>query len=113
MAESRDPAQLRTTESAIDNSSKVLQPPKIVVLADLNDDPPESDGGESLPSSAPDLARFSLLQPSLFFLHKSAKFVTIFHLFSVRSLRNSGEQKFDYELFFTKDCFFFGFSCRI
>lgn len=64
MAESREPAQLRTTESAIDNSSKVLQPPKIVVLADLNDDPPESDGGESLPSSAPDLARLAIDETS-------------------------------------------------
>lgn len=64
MAESRDSAQLRSTESAIDNSSKVLQPPKIFVLADLNDDPPESDGGESLPSSAPDLARLVIDETS-------------------------------------------------
>lgn len=64
MAESRDSAQLRSTESAIDNSSEVLQPPKIFVLADLNDDPPESDGGESLPSSAPDLARLVIDETS-------------------------------------------------
>lgn len=62
MSEALEPAQLKTTETSIDNTSKLLQPPnpKIVVLADLNDDPPETDGGDSLPFSAPDLTRFSL-----------------------------------------------------
>lgn len=66
MSEALEPAQLKTTETSIDNTSKLLQPPnpKIVVLADLNDDPPETDGGDSLPFSAPDLTRLAIDESS-------------------------------------------------
>ncbi|XP_024025012.1 probable UDP-N-acetylglucosamine--peptide N-acetylglucosaminyltransferase SEC isoform X1 [Morus notabilis] len=66
MSEALERAQLKTTETSIDNTSKLLQPPnpKIVVLADLNDDPPETDGGDSLPSSAPDFTRLAIDESS-------------------------------------------------
>ena len=57
--------QLGTTDSSAEvNSSK--RPPKVVVLADLNVDPPEADENDSVHVSAPDLTRFLSLSLSLF-----------------------------------------------
>ncbi|PON45656.1 N-terminal acetyltransferase A, auxiliary subunit [Parasponia andersonii] len=60
MSVPHEPAQLGAMASSIDNSSKAFQPPKLVVLADLNVDPSETDGGDSLPASAPDLTRLAI-----------------------------------------------------
>ena len=57
--------QLRTAETLVEeNSSK--RPPKLVVLADLNDEPPEADDNDSLHVSPPDLSRSLSLSFSLF-----------------------------------------------
>jgi hypothetical protein len=52
--------QLGTAESYIEENQKRLlqQPSKVVVLADLNVNPPEADGDDSVHVSAPDLTRF-------------------------------------------------------
>lgn len=52
--------QLGTAESYIEENPKRLsqQPSKVVVLADLNVNPPEADGDDSVHVSAPDLTRF-------------------------------------------------------
>lgn len=57
--------QLGSMESSIDNSSKGIQRPKLVVLADLNVDPPESDGNDSVQLPASDFTRFFFF-PALF-----------------------------------------------
>ncbi|KAK4568867.1 hypothetical protein RGQ29_004333 [Quercus rubra] len=57
MSEPHEP-QLRTAETLVEeNSSK--RPPKLVVLADLNDEPPEADDNDSLHVSPPDLSRLT------------------------------------------------------
>ncbi|KAF3436921.1 hypothetical protein FNV43_RR19674 [Rhamnella rubrinervis] len=58
--------QLGTMETSIDKSSKVLQEQKIVVLADLNVDPPETDGNDSssVQLPAPDLTRLVIDESS-------------------------------------------------
>lgn len=50
-----------TTESSVEESSKrpSQQHPKLVVLADLNVDPPEAEDEDSLPVSTPDLIRLA------------------------------------------------------
>jgi hypothetical protein len=52
--------QLGTAESFVEENPKRLsqQLPRFVVLADLNVDPPEADGDDSVHVSAPDLTRF-------------------------------------------------------
>ncbi|XP_059444007.1 probable UDP-N-acetylglucosamine--peptide N-acetylglucosaminyltransferase SPINDLY [Corylus avellana] len=53
--------QLGTAESYIEENPKRLsqQPSKVVVLADLNVNPPEADGDDSVHVSAPDLTRLN------------------------------------------------------
>jgi len=67
--------QLGTAESFVEENPKRLsqQLPRFVVLADLNVDPPEADGDDSVHVSAPDLTRFLsvftfLCHPILFFI---------------------------------------------
>ncbi|KAA8542184.1 hypothetical protein F0562_023336 [Nyssa sinensis] len=52
-------SELSFTDHFADESSKLppAQPPKVVVLADLNDDPPETDAHDSVSNSALDLTR--------------------------------------------------------
>ncbi|XP_030938922.1 probable UDP-N-acetylglucosamine--peptide N-acetylglucosaminyltransferase SPINDLY [Quercus lobata] len=57
MSEPQEP-QLRTAESLVEESSS-KRPPKLVVLADLNDEPPEADDNDSLHVSPPDLSRLT------------------------------------------------------
>ena len=73
MSEPHEP-QLRTAESFVEESSS-KRPPKLVVLADLNDEPPEADDNGSLHVSPPDLSRSLSLSLFLFvwLLEKSEK----------------------------------------
>ncbi|CAK9172596.1 unnamed protein product [Ilex paraguariensis] len=50
-------SELTITEHITEETSKRLQAPRLVVLADLNVDPPDTDGTDSLHSSPPDLTR--------------------------------------------------------
>ncbi|XP_034673922.1 probable UDP-N-acetylglucosamine--peptide N-acetylglucosaminyltransferase SEC isoform X1 [Vitis riparia] len=50
-------SEVGVTENSADESSKRPQISKVVVLADLNVDPPETDDDDSLHVSAPDLTR--------------------------------------------------------
>ena len=54
-------SEVGVTENSADESSKRPQISKVVVLADLNVDPPETDDDDSLHVSAPDLTRSVLL----------------------------------------------------
>lgn len=58
-------SEVGVTDNSADESSKRPQISKVVVLADLNVDPPETDDDDSLHVSAPDLTR-SVLFTSLF-----------------------------------------------
>ncbi|KAL5544015.1 hypothetical protein UlMin_007799 [Ulmus minor] len=60
MSETHEPVEPATAESSIGNCSKPLQPPKVIVLADLNIDPPETDAADSLLPSPPDLSRLTM-----------------------------------------------------
>ncbi|XP_030494198.2 probable UDP-N-acetylglucosamine--peptide N-acetylglucosaminyltransferase SPINDLY [Cannabis sativa] len=51
-------------EASINNTSKPLQPPKLAILADLNIDPSETDGGDTLQVSTPDIARLLIDEAS-------------------------------------------------
>lgn len=52
-------SEVGVTENSADESSKRPQISKVVVLADLNVDPPETDDDDSLHVSAPDLTRLT------------------------------------------------------
>lgn len=52
-------SEVGVTENSADESSKRPQISKVVVLADLNVDPPETDDDDSLHLSAPDLTRLT------------------------------------------------------
>ncbi|KAL6319706.1 hypothetical protein AAG906_026776 [Vitis piasezkii] len=52
-------SEVGVTENSADESSKRPQISKVVVLADLNIDPPETDDDDSLHVSAPDLTRLT------------------------------------------------------
>ncbi|XP_048330512.2 uncharacterized protein LOC107418253 isoform X2 [Ziziphus jujuba] len=70
MSEQQEPQaqsmpQPGSMESSFDNnSSKGIQPPKLAVLADLNVDPPESDGNDSVQLPASDLTRLAIDESS-------------------------------------------------
>ncbi|EEF51873.1 probable UDP-N-acetylglucosamine--peptide N-acetylglucosaminyltransferase SPINDLY [Ricinus communis] len=51
--------ELNAMETSLDDSSKAAQPPKLVVLADLNANPPETDTNDSVNLSVPDLSRLT------------------------------------------------------
>ncbi|XP_057460173.1 probable UDP-N-acetylglucosamine--peptide N-acetylglucosaminyltransferase SPINDLY isoform X2 [Actinidia eriantha] len=58
MTEPKTPkSELAVTETSAGEISKRPVPSKVVVLADLNVDPPESDGPDFAPVSAPDFSR--------------------------------------------------------
>ncbi|RVW13367.1 UDP-N-acetylglucosamine--peptide N-acetylglucosaminyltransferase 110 kDa subunit [Vitis vinifera] len=54
-------SEVGVTENSADESSKRPQISKVVVLADLNVDPPETDDDDSLHVSAPDLTRIGII----------------------------------------------------
>ncbi|KAI4336262.1 hypothetical protein L6164_014808 [Bauhinia variegata] len=51
--------QLGAVESSTEESLKTINPTKVVVLADLNVDPPEAEEDDSAPVSAPEITRLT------------------------------------------------------